>query len=50
MSFYQHPEDTARVPGATLNTITTEGARSLSQFMPSGRFNLSETVEGVDSL
>lgn len=33
VSFYQDPEDTARVRGAILHTMTTEGARNLSQFI-----------------
>lgn len=33
VSFYQDPADTARVRGAILHTMTTEGARSLSQFI-----------------
>ncbi len=33
VSFYQDPEDTARVRGAILHTMTTEGARTLSQFI-----------------
>lgn len=33
VSFYQDPEDTARVRGAILHTMTTEGSRSLSQFI-----------------
>lgn len=33
VSFYQDPEDTARVRGAILHTMTTEGARSLSHFI-----------------
>lgn len=33
VSFYQDPEDTARVRGAILHTMTTEGSRTLSQFI-----------------
>lgn len=33
VSFYQDPEDTARVRGAILHTMTTEGSRNLSQFI-----------------
>lgn len=33
VSFYQDPEDTARVRGAILYTMTTEGNRNLSQFV-----------------
>lgn len=33
VSFYQDPADTARVRGAILHTMTTEGARTLSQFI-----------------
>ena len=33
VSFYQSPEDTDRVRGAILHTMTTEGPRSLSQFI-----------------
>lgn len=33
VTFYQDPEDTARVRGALLHTMTTEGTRSLSQFI-----------------
>ncbi|QAY64992.1 hypothetical protein ET495_17375 (plasmid) [Xylanimonas allomyrinae] len=33
VSFYQDPEDTARVRGAILHTMTTEGPRNLSQFI-----------------
>lgn len=33
MSFYQDPQDTARVRGAILHTQVTEGSRSLSQFI-----------------
>lgn len=33
VSFYQDPADTSRVRGAILHTMTTEGARSLSQFI-----------------
>ena len=33
VSFYQHPDDTARVRGAILHTQVTEGARTLSQFV-----------------
>lgn len=33
VSFYQDPEDTARVRGAILHTMTTEGSRSLSAFI-----------------
>lgn len=33
VSFYQDPEDTARVRGAILHTMTTEGSRSLSLFI-----------------
>lgn len=33
VSFYQDPEDTDRVRGAILHTMTTEGHRNLSQFI-----------------
>lgn len=33
VSFYQDPEDTARVRGAILHTQLTEGSRSLSAFI-----------------
>src|SRR5690606_36873004 len=33
VSFYQYPEDTGRVRGAILHTMTTEGPRTLSQFI-----------------
>ena len=33
VSFYQDPADTARVRGAILHTMVTEGSRSLSQFI-----------------
>ena len=33
VSFYQDPEDTGRVRGAILHTMTTEGPRTLSQFI-----------------
>lgn len=33
VTFYQHREDTARVRGAILHTMATEGSRSLSQFV-----------------
>lgn len=33
VSFYQDPADTDRVRGAILHTMTTEGPRSLSQFI-----------------
>ena len=33
VSFYQAPEDTARVRGAILHTQVSEGTRSLSQFV-----------------
>lgn len=33
VSFYQDPDDTARVRGAILHTQVTEGARGLSQFV-----------------
>lgn len=33
VSFYQNREDTDRVRGAILNTMASEGARSLSQFI-----------------
>lgn len=33
VSFYQDSEDTARVRGAILYTMTTEGNRNLSQFV-----------------
>jgi len=33
VSFYQDPEDTARARAALLNTLTTEGNRSLSEFI-----------------
>lgn len=33
VSFYQDPADTSRVRGAILHTMTTEGSRSLSQFI-----------------
>lgn len=33
VSFYQDPEDTDRVRGAILYTMTTEGNRNLSQFV-----------------
>ena len=33
VSFYQAAEDTARVRGAILHTMATEGPRSLSQFI-----------------
>jgi len=33
VSFYQDPNDTSRVRGAILHTMTTEGARTLSQFI-----------------
>ena len=33
VSFYQATEDTARVRGAILHTMATEGPRSLSQFI-----------------
>src|SRR5699024_11571778 len=32
-SFYQQPEDTARLRGAVLHTMIAEGHRSLSQFV-----------------
>lgn len=33
VSFYQEPEDTARLRGAVLHTMVAEGHRSLSQFI-----------------
>jgi Centromere-binding protein ParB C-terminal len=33
VSFYQAPEDTARMRGAILHTQSTEGPRSLSKFI-----------------
>lgn len=33
VSFYQDPADTARVRGAILHTMVTEGPRTLSQFI-----------------
>ncbi|WP_022870318.1 ParB family protein [Yaniella halotolerans] len=33
VSFYQEPEDTARLRGAVLHTMVPEGHRSLSQFV-----------------
>lgn len=33
VSFYQHPDDTARVRGAILHTQVSEGTRTLSQFV-----------------
>lgn len=33
VSFYQDPEDTARMRAALLHTLVTEGSRSLSQFI-----------------
>lgn len=33
VSFYQDPEDTARVRGAILHTMLSEGSRTLSQFI-----------------
>jgi|GEM_PF-1765539 len=33
VSFYQEPEDTARLRGAMLHTMVAEGHRSLSQFV-----------------
>ncbi|HEY4577518.1 MAG TPA: hypothetical protein VIG67_06655 [Yaniella sp.] len=33
VSFYQEPEDTARLRGAVLHTMVAEGHRSLSQFV-----------------
>lgn len=33
VSFYQDPDDTARVRGAILHTQVSEGARGLSQFV-----------------
>lgn len=33
VSFYQDPEDTARLRGAVLHTMIAEGHRSLSQFI-----------------
>lgn len=33
VSFYQEPEDTARLRGAVLHTMIPEGHRSLSQFV-----------------
>ena len=33
VSFYQQPEDTARLRGAVLHTMVAEGHRSLSQFV-----------------
>lgn len=33
VSFYQEPEDTARLRGAVLHTMIAEGHRSLSQFI-----------------
>ena len=33
VSFYQEPEDTARLRGAVLHTMIAEGHRSLSQFV-----------------
>lgn len=33
VSFYQDPADTARVRGAILHTMVSEGSRSLSQFI-----------------
>lgn len=33
VSFYQHPDDTARMRGALLHTLATEGSRTMSQFI-----------------
>ncbi len=33
VSFYQDPEDTNRMRGAILHTMTTEGSRTLTQFI-----------------
>ncbi|SJM51383.1 hypothetical protein CZ771_04750 [Actinomycetales bacterium JB111] len=33
VSFYQDPEDTDQIRGAILHTMTTEGSRTLSQFI-----------------
>lgn len=46
VSFYQDSEDTDRVRGAILHTITTEGSRTLSQFIHKAVMAEVERLEG----
>lgn len=45
VSFYQDPQDTARVRGAILHTQVAEGSRSLSQFIHQAVMDKVETLE-----
>ncbi len=45
VSFYQHPDDTARVRAAFLHTQVSEGARSLSQFIDQAVMEKVEALE-----
>lgn len=45
VSFYQDPEDTARVRGAILHTMTKEGSRTLSQFIHTAVMREVERLE-----
>ena len=45
VSFYQEPEDTDRVRGAILDTMTTEGSRNLTQFINAAVMREVERLE-----
>ena len=45
VSFYQDPDDTARVRGAILHTQVSEGTRSLSQFISQAVMDKVEELE-----
>ncbi|NYI72717.1 hypothetical protein GGQ54_003331 [Naumannella cuiyingiana] len=45
VSFYQDPDDTARVRAAILHTMTTEGSRGLSQFIHDAVMEKVEQLE-----
>lgn len=45
VSFYQEPEDTDRVRGAILHTMTTEGSRNLTQFINAAVMREVERLE-----
>ena len=45
VSFYEEPEDTDRVHGAILDTMTTEGSRNLTQFINAAVMREVERLE-----
>lgn len=47
VTFYQHPDDTARVRGAILHTQITEGPRTMSQFIHQAVMAEVERLERV---